>query len=66
MTFVLKNIICGCIFKWLDLLMAMECKAERTLKGPKEVWEAADGVSATVGQVNHTLEAHNPVKTRAA
>lgn len=49
MMFVLKNIICGCIFKWLDLLMVMECKVERTLKGLKEVWEVVDGVFVIVG-----------------
>lgn len=61
-----KYNLCYYIFNWLEILMAMGCKAERTLNGPTEVWEAANGVSAAVRQVNAMLETPNPVKSRTA
>lgn len=59
--------LCYCILKWLEILIAKECKTERTLNGPKEDWEAANGVSAAVGQVSNVLGTPpNPVKSRTA
>lgn len=50
----------------VEKLMAMECKTQRTLNGPKEDIEAVDGVSAAVRQAKGVLEIPNPVTSRTA